>query len=112
MKRIRSGLVVPALVLAVASSGCVGFEAPVIPPTGALYSNVQAPIDVDADATQLGTKRGEAVSKTVLGLFSWGDASVRTAATNGGLTTIRHVDYEFFNVLGVYATFTTVVHGD
>jgi len=93
-------------------SGCTGFGAPVVPPLGALYSNVQAPIDIDSDETQLGTKRGEAVSSTVLGLVAWGDASVRTAATNGGLTTIRHVDYAYFNVLGVYATFTTVVYGD
>jgi hypothetical protein len=93
-------------------TGCVGYGAPVVPPGGFLYSTVQAPIDIDADATQLGTKQGRSTSSTILGLIAWGDASTRAAAEAGGVTTIRHVDYEYTNVLSVYATFTTVVYGD
>jgi hypothetical protein len=99
-------------ILLLVLSGCVGYDAPVVPPTGFLYTNTQAPIDIDADQTQLGTKRGESTSSTVLGLFAWGDASVYAAANAGGITTIRHVDYKCNNILSVYATFTTVVYGD
>src|SRR5262245_229700 len=109
MKRSITALGFAALLVL---SGCVGYGAPVHPPGGFLYTNTQAPIDIDADQTQLGTKRGESTSSTVLGLFAWGDASVYTAATAGGITTIRHVDYKYHNVLSVYATFTTVVYCD
>jgi hypothetical protein len=108
----RSAAALGSMLLLTGALGCTAFSAPVVPPPGLLYSNTKAPIDIDSDQTQLGAKRGAAVSKTVLGLVSWGDASVREAATSGGLTTIRHVDYEYYNVLGIYSTFTTVVYGD
>ena len=93
-------------------TGCTGYGAPVVPPSGFLYSSVKAPIDIDSEETQLGTKQGRSTSSTVLGLVAWGDASTRAAAEAGGVTTIRHVDYEYTNILSVYATFTTVVYGD
>lgn len=99
-------------ILLIVLSGCTGYGAPVHPPTGFLYSTVEAPLDIENDQTQLGTKRGEATSSTILGLVAWGDASTRAAATNGGITTIRHADYKYYNLLSVYATFTTVVYGD
>ena len=94
------------------SAGCAGFGAPVVPPTGLVYTSIRAPIDIDSDQTQLGTKRGESSSQSVLGIAAWGDASTRAAAENGGITTIRHADYEFYTVLGLYSKFTTIVHGD
>jgi hypothetical protein len=109
MKRSMAALGFAALLVL---SGCVGYDAPVVPPGGYLYTNTQAPNDIDADASQLGTKRGESTSSTVLGLVAWGDASVYAAANAGGITTIRHVDYKYNNILSVYATFTTVVYGD
>ena len=93
-------------------TGCIGFGAPVHPPTGLLYTSIRAPIDIDSDETQLGTKQGRSTSSTILGLVAWGDASTRAAAEAGGVTTIRHVDYEYFDILSVYGTFTTVVYGD
>jgi hypothetical protein len=106
---LGSGLLAIALV----TSGCAGFfSAPVVPPLAFVYTNVQAPLDADHDETQLGTKQGSASTQNVLGIVSWGDASTSAAAKDGNVTVIRHADYEFFNVLGVYSRFTTVVRGD
>lgn len=95
----------------VPASGCQ--LAPVVPPIGILFNNTEAPLDVDFDETQLGSKVGKASTTSVLWLFAWGDASTAAAARDGGITTIRHADYEFLNVfLGIYASYTTVVRGD
>lgn len=94
------------------TTGCAFYSAPVVPALGWAYTNTQAPLDVDYDQTQLGSKTGRASVSSVLGLFAWGDASTTAAARDGGITTIRHADYEYLNVLGVYTTFTTVVRGD
>ena len=48
----------------------------------------------------------------ILGLFSSGDGSVRTAAANGGISEVKHIDYEYKNVLGIYQRYTTVVYGN
>ena len=96
--------------LAGSASGCM-VSAPVIPPY-ALIQNYRAPLDIDNDQTQLGTKQGTASSQCVLGVASWGDASTHAAAQQGGLTTIRSADYEFYTVFGIYSKYTTVVHGD
>lgn len=107
----RSAAAVSVLGLAAFAAGCAMSAAPVIPPP-ALIQNYKAPLDIDHDQTQLGTKQGSSVEKSVLGIVSWGDASTRTAALNGGITTIRSADYEFFTVFGVYSTYTTIVYGD
>ncbi len=91
-------------------SGC--YTAPVMPPGGLIYSNVQAPIDTNAESTVIGPKTGESSSASILWLFAWGDASVATAADNAGISTIEHVDYEFFHILGIYQKFTTRVNGE
>jgi hypothetical protein len=57
-------------------------------------------------------KVGKSSTTSILFLFAWGDASVAAAARDGGITTIRHADYEYLNVIGLYTSFTTVVRGD
>ena len=94
-----------------ASLGCAMTSAPVIPPA-ALVQTYKAPLDIDNDQTQLGSKSGKSETFNVLGVVSWGDGSTRAAAQNGGISTIRSADYEFFSVLGIYSRYTTIVHGD
>ena len=96
-----------------ALGGCAGFySAPVVPPGGWVYSKISAPIDTDANATMPGAKTGSVSSESYLGLVAMGDCSATTAAANGGLTKINHLDYEFFNILGIYSKFTTRAHGE
>ncbi len=80
---------------------------------GCFYAKVRIPLDTDVQSTQLGSKVGEASIQSVLGIVAWGDAGTRAAATNGGITTVTHLDQELFNILGfVYARQTTIAYGD
>ncbi len=82
-----------------------------MPPPGFVYNNTKAPMDNDYDNSQLGRK-GTAQVKSVLGFVTWGDCSAQAAAQNAGIKTIKHTDYQFYNVLGIYSVFTTIVYGD
>jgi hypothetical protein len=44
--------------------------------------------------------------------LSFGDGSVSTAMTNGGVTKVATVDHEVFSVLGVYGKVCTNVAGE
>lgn len=109
MKRLLLGLGCVAMMM---SASCSYYRAPVMPPMGLLYADIKAPMDIDVDRTELGTKVGRATSKSILGLFATDDASIAAAARNGGITEILHVDYEFKNVLMIFQEFTTVVYGN
>ncbi len=98
MKRLRA--LISMLLAALLLSGC-------------LYMNVKTPYDTDLDRTVLGEKRGEATMTSILWLFAWGDAGTAAAAREGDITTINHMDREFFLLLfGLYTRSTTVVYGD
>lgn len=58
------------------------------------------------------TKEGTAECKNIMGLVFFGDCSVETAAKNGKITQIKSVDTKVFNILGFYATYTTIVKGN
>lgn len=88
--------------------GCIA--APVVPPVGVLYTDMDAPIGtMQRDAS---SKRGESSVTAILGMFSTGDGSVAAAAAAGGITRVKGIDYHFTNVIGVYQKYTTVVYGD
>jgi hypothetical protein len=96
---------VSALLLA----GCL--SAPFEPPMG-VFSQIQAPLSVEHSRTAVTSKRGEATTTCILGLFSTGDASTQTAAKNGGLSVIHYLDYNYENFLGVYQKTTVIAHGE
>ncbi len=88
------------VVLALSTSGC-------------LYMNVRVPLDENFDKTDLGTKEGHASSTSILWLFAWGDAGTKAAATNGGISVIKHADRQVFVLgFGLYTRLTTVLYGD
>ena len=97
-----------ALGLAFGSTGCVG--APVVPPLGLIYTEIDAPLFIGPGGT--GAKRGESSVVSILGLVSTGDGSVKAAAAAGGITNVERTDYEFMNFLGIYQRYTTVVYGN
>jgi hypothetical protein len=55
---------------------------------------------------------GGAYTESFADLLARSDASVYQAARNGGISTIRSIDYEFVNSLGLYSKFTVVVYGE
>ncbi|MEE8143681.1 MAG: TRL-like family protein [Planctomycetota bacterium] len=99
-----------AVSVLVSVSGC--YLAPVIPPTGLIFSDIKAPISIGGSNKELGSKMGSGYSESILGAVSWGDCSIASAAKKAGITRIHHVGYEYFNVIGAYQKFTVVVYGD
>ncbi len=96
-----------ALGLAAGLTGCIG--APVVPPLGLIYTNIDAPLSL---AGEVGSRRGESTVISIAGLISTGDGSVKAAAAAGGITRVQRVDYEFFNLIGIYQRYKTVAYGD
>jgi len=104
----RTFAMVLASLLSVGLAGCL--SAPFQPPSGAV-SITKAPLSTEGN-WEVGSKKGEASSFSVLGLYASGDCSIAAAARNGGLKKIGHVDYEYFNVIGIWQKATVIVYGE
>ncbi len=107
MKNYGILLIVGLLLVALTITGCAYAVAPV---TGTIYGKVKAPVT----ATNLveSPQTGKAVCKSILGAVALGDCSIDAAMKEGKITKVHHVDFESMNILFVYATFTTIVHGE
>lgn len=102
MKRILAVLIFLTL------GGCATAMSPV---TGLMYSNIKAPLTATSSSKEP-QRVGRATVRSILGIIATGDASIQTAARNGGITEIHHVDYESENFFGVLSSFTVVVYGN
>ena len=99
--------------LALASTGCFYYQAPVMPPPGLMFSSTAAPLDIDADKTPVCSKMGESRSSAFLfNMFAFGDCSIDTAARNGNLQVIEHADYHHLNIMFMYQRFTVRAYGN
>ncbi len=77
---------------------------------GVLYTGVSE--GQIATSNALGSKVGTSSSIGVLGLISAGDASIQTAAHSAGINKISHVDVKKTSVLGLFASYKTLVYGE
>ncbi len=80
-------------------------------PIGAILIDNTLPKEV-GDNSVRSTKVGTATSQSYLGLIAVGDSSIQTAAKNGGITKISHVDWKVKNILGIIGEYTTTVYGE
>ena len=104
---LAAGIISTALIL----TGCAG-RAPFECPKGLLYAEYTAPLTTDAKV-DFGTKTGSSTNKTYVGLITTGNASVKAAADDAGIKTVKHVEYSYKNVvLYVYQETTVIVYGD
>lgn len=85
--------------------------APFSPPQTFLYTDIKAPLSLDFDKTEIGSKKGTASTYSFLGMISTGDASIQQAARNGRITKVSHADYEHFNLLFFQKT-SVIVYGE
>src|SRR5574344_354883 len=104
MKKTVLGL---ACAAAFVLSGCAMSSSPLV---GVLYSDVQ--YGESATSNDGSSKVGEASASSILGIVATGDASIATAAKNGNITKIHHVDVESTGILGIYATYKVIVYGE
>jgi hypothetical protein len=90
-------------------TGCAG-PAPL---QGSWYSDVKYPSYYDgASDNGAGPKSGDSQMMSIMGVVAMGDASVKEACSKGGISKIHTVDHHFYNVLGIYQTWTTLVTGN
>ncbi|OGV50386.1 MAG: hypothetical protein A2X49_12065 [Lentisphaerae bacterium GWF2_52_8] len=111
MKKLLFLAVMSMMLFAV--TGCLRGVDPVQPPDGMIFAEYKAPLDPSANNKEFGSKVGRATHKAyVFNLVSVGDMSLKSAAANGGIKTVKHVDYEYKNVLYFYQETTIVAYGD
>jgi hypothetical protein len=78
----------------------------------AMISSCALTLPVNATSNPIGDKVGTAKATGYFGiLFFNADASIQTAAKNGGITEISTVDIKSTNVLNIITTYETIVTG-
>ena len=95
--------------LAAMASGCVMVGK--TNASSALTLDVSSPDTSFIDNSVKPAKMGTATAQGII-CFVQGDASLKAAMTNGGITKVHHVDYKVNNVLGIVGSTTTVVWGE
>lgn len=103
MKSMLSKCAAGALLIALTS--CASYT-----PMGVAYSG--GTTGISADNSVRPVKTGKACVLSILALVSSGDGSIAAAKRNGGISRVATVDYDAFNVLGVYGEYCTVVKGE
>ena len=79
----------------------------------AMMSSCSLTLPVTATSNPVGTRVGTAKATGFLGiLFFNADASIRTAAKNGGITKISTVDIKQTSLLNLIVTYETIVTGE
>ena len=104
MKKVS--FIILVLFVAVMLNGCATPY-----PMGMIYTEVKAPVAAGAGPMAY-SKVGTSKATSVLGLVATGDCSIKAAAAQGNIKTIKYVDYDAKNILGVYGEYTTTVYGD
>ena len=95
--------------IAVALLGLYGCATVSNPLPAFIYSDVKGPIN--AHGSFEAVKTGQACAQSYLGLVSVGDASINAAKAAGGIKEVSIIDFNSTSVLGVYASFCTIVKG-
>ena len=95
--------------LALAASGCI-FVRP-CNAVSAITLDVSSPSTGFIDNSVSPVKVGTATASGII-CFTEGDASLKAAMDNGGITKVHHVDYKVKNILGIVGSTTTIVYGE
>ena len=110
---MRTGSVLGLMILVVGLGGCMIVEAPIkgVLGTEVIWGDI-ATGESSAPGRGVGTmKTGKACADSILGLVARGDASVRAAKQNGGITEVTSVDHSARNFLNIVAEWCTLVRG-
>jgi hypothetical protein len=86
--------------------GCLAYT----PVMGVLVTAAQGPIT--ATTYDQSARTGNSCAYSIMGLVSWGDASINAAKNAGQIKQVASVDFATVNVLAIYGSFCTVVRGN
>ena len=105
---MRTFLVLGLMSLVVSLGGCMIVESPI---KGVLGTEVIWGDVAGKAATPNTMKQGKACAESILGLLARGDASVRAAKENGGITDVSTIDHSARNFLNIVGEWCTLVRG-
>ena len=111
-RRKRAGLMAclaPGLMgLGLGLGGCMIVDSPIkgIMGTEVIWGEVAGKA-AEADTA----KQGKACAESILGLIAHGDASVRAAKENGGITEVSSIDHSARNLFNIVGEWCTLVRG-
>jgi hypothetical protein len=111
-KRMRVLRVLGTVSILVGLGGCMIVDAPIrgVLGTEVIWGDI-ATGGSSNPATASSTKQGKACAESILGLLARGDASVRAAKEDGGITEVTVVDHSARNLLGIVGEWCTIVRG-
>lgn len=106
---MKLSLVLFALIVASVLGGCSMAATP-------LFAGITVDVKANAAGAYIDNsvqplKRGESSAKGIL-FVGIGDASIKAAMQNGGITKVHHVETESLNALGFFARYRTIVYGE
>jgi hypothetical protein len=81
-------------------------------PAGCGYLKLKLPVDATGNKLVGQMKSGTAECKSYCGIVAIGDASIDTAARNGGIKQIQYVDWEVESILGIIGKYKVTVYGE
>ncbi len=85
----------------------------VVVASAAMMASCSLTLPVNATSNSVGSKVGTAKATGFFHiLFFNADASIQSAAKNGGITKISTVDVKHNNVLGILTSYETIVTGE
>jgi hypothetical protein len=82
---------------------------------GTLYQDTKTPMNQVSywgPTSNSEGKRGEASFTSILGIIATGDASLKEAMQQGGITKVHHIDQEVTSILGIISTYKIIVYGE
>lgn len=69
-------------------------------------------LPVTATSNKIGSKVGTSKATVIIGLYFNEDASIQSAAQDGGISKISTVDIKYGSILGLVQTYETIVTGE
>jgi TRL-like protein family len=108
---MRAFSVLAIMGLVVGLGGCMIVDAPIrgVMGTEVIWGDMAT--GAPSSPTSPAAKEGKACAESILGLLARGDASVRAAKADGGITEVSSIDHSARNLLGIVGEWCTIVRG-
>jgi len=110
---MRTLRLVGVMSLVVGLGGCMIVDAPIrgVLGTEVIWGDMATGGTSSPTSAAASAKQGKACAESILGLLAHGDASVRAAKENGGITEVTVIDHSARNFLGIVGEWCTIVRG-
>jgi len=103
---------IPGLMgLVLGISGCMIVESPIRGVVGTEVIWGDTATGTPSSPTFGKVKEGKACAESILGLMARGDAGVRAAKANGGITEVTNIEHSARNFFGIVGEWCTIVRG-